>query len=277
MNRKGSRRWLRQSAWITSGLAGFLIPMASSVQAATAPVTFAQVIESTANGNPNVFAYLDNGPGTGAEFGTDVGGVFGAAAPAEFTFLSVLGSLPADLAGVQDATISLTSSTTSPVTVSGPFGDEPINGSGTEVDVLKITRDTPAAEGGGARTNLLTMTFTGQLLGAIGGATPQLSGNSALGDTVTYSSDFLSFAQSTEQDFSVTFSSWGPAVPPPPGLSVATDGFYNDATAAGAGTFDFQGNATRMPEPGSVSLIVLGSAALLAGGRRSGRRLVAAR
>jgi hypothetical protein len=224
--------------------------------ASSAPVTFAQIIESSLNSNPNIFAYINNG--TNAEFGTDVGGVFGAPAAAEFTFLSVLGTpLPADLSGVQDCTISLTSSTSTPATTFGGLASEPINGSGAVTDILKITRDTPALEGMGTRTNLLTMTFTGNLLGAIGGATPQLAGNSGLGDTVTYSSDFLGFAGSTQQDFSTTFSSWGPANPPPPGLSVGTGGFFTPASAAGTATFDFEGAATVIPDPNAVPLLAL--------------------
>ena len=37
------------------------------------------------------------------------------------------------------------------------------------MDIIKFTRDTPAAEGLGTRTNLLTVTFTGSLSGHVGG------------------------------------------------------------------------------------------------------------
>jgi hypothetical protein len=278
MRLKGLLRIGREPLWtmpIALAVSGFVLE--SSALAASTPVTFAQVIESAANSNPSVFAYLNNG--TNAELGTDVAGVFGASVPVDFTYLAVLGTpLAADLSGVQDATITLTSSTATPAStaVMGIYGIEPIDASGPAVNILKITRDTPAAEGAGSRTNLLTMIFTGTLLGAIGGETPQLSGNSALGNTVTYSSDFVSFAQSTQQDFSMTFSSWGPANPPPPGLSIGTGGFFNPATAAGTSTFDFEGAATVIPEPSAVwlfTLLVLPLAATHRRGRRQHRGL----
>ena len=170
--------------------------------------------------------------------------------------------LPADLQGIQDATVSLTTSTIDPVTTafSGMLGVQSFDGSGTVVDVLKITRTTPAAEGNGTRTNLLTMTFTDDLLGVIGGRTPQLSGN-APPDTVTYSSDFLNFNNGGEQNYSLTFSSWA-STGDGGGLELSStpgDDFFASATAAGTGTFDGQ---VSIPEPASGTLALIGLGAL---------------
>jgi hypothetical protein len=254
---------------------------AATANAAVMPVTFAQAIESSANTNSNVFAYNNNGAGGDAEFGTSLsGGPIGAAVPISFSFLPTVGTLPSDITGIQDATISMTSSTTSAATTAfgGTFADQPITGGGTVTDTIKITRSTPAAEGAGSKTNLLTVTFTGHLYGAVGGPTPTLSADTGLGDTVTYTSDFMSFAPSTQQDFNLALSSWDPLVTPPTGLAVNSDGYFNSATAAGAATFDFQESGAPIPEPTSLGVLGLGGLLLLSGRRlrrRSGGSLAA--
>jgi hypothetical protein len=253
--------------WIMpAGLLAGLFGLAPHAHADVVPVTFAQVTESSSNPNANVFAYLDNGKASSgdAELGTDVGGVFGAPVAANFTFL--LSGLPADLQGVQDATISLTASTVTPV-VDGTDGHEQdFTGLGQYTDVLSITRDTPAAEGNGSRTNLLTMTFTGELEGRIAGTTPTLSGNTSLGDTVTYTSDFVSFASSAEQDFNLAFSSWNPD------LALSSDGYFKNATAAGTGTFDFGAASVGTPEPAALPWFVVGLALVMTRVRRPANR-----
>ena len=87
----------------------FLFGTASALHAATAPVTFAQAIESSANTNANVFAYNDNGIGSDAELGTSTGAALGAAVPINFIYLSGAGIPLADtdLTGLQNATISM--------------------------------------------------------------------------------------------------------------------------------------------------------------------------
>ena len=267
MTLKG-RTWIARTPriWIVpvSALIWLLGPVSG---ARAALLTFAQVSESSTNTNANIFAYL-NDAGVEAELGTDIGGVFGAPGAANFTYLSLPG-LPADLQGVQACTISMTASTTDTTTPEGAVQDEQIfNGSGTFSDTLSITRDTPAAEGNGARTNLLTLTFSGPLEGRIGGSTPSLSGNTSLGDTVTYTSDFVTFAESTQQDFEMAFSSWTPA------LALAGDGNFTAATAAGAGTFDFSAGSVIVPEPTQMPWVVLGlGLALTRVRRRAGSRI----
>jgi hypothetical protein len=261
----------RHPAWIASALVAATATIVSTrtAVAAVTPVTFAQVTESGTLSDPNVFAYLDNGAANGAELGTDLGGTFGAAVAADFTYLAGAGTLPFDLMGVQDATISMTSSTKNPITLfSDGSTSEKISGLGQVVDVLTITRDTAAAEGAGSRTNLLTMVFTGKLSGDIGGDTPSLSGGTALGNTVTFSSDFVSFADATQEDFDLAFSSWVPD-----GLTASpTDNFYNTASSASAGTFDFGVLSVSVPEPTSLPLIAAGALVLLGRRIRRGKR-----
>jgi hypothetical protein len=247
--------------------ASLLLGATATTQAAIQPVTFAQAIESSTNADSNVFAYNDNGPKGDAEFGTSVGGVLGAPVPMEFSFLAGAGISFADLTGIQDATISMTSSTTAVATPAfgGTFAEQPINGQGAVINQIKFTRDTPALEGSGTRTNLLTVTFTGNLAGSIGGTTPSLFADTATGDTVTYSSDFVSFAQSTQQDFNLALSSWDPLITPPTGLSVSNDGNFSSASAALAATFDFQLGSTVLPEPSASSALVFAGLILLPG------------
>jgi len=273
MQNRDASRILKLSVWTMPLLGSMLVIGAAPVaRAALTPVTFAQAMETSDTANPNIFAYNNNGVGSDAELGTSIGGALGVAVPISFTFLAGAGLLPADLTGIQDATISMTSSTLSTATTAfgGTFADQPITGLGSVVDTIKIIRTSSANEGAGSRTNLLTVTFTGNLDGAVGGTTPSLNANSALGDTVTYSSDFLSFAQSTQQDFNLAFSSWDPLVTPPSGLGINPDNYFNSATAAAAGTFDFAGSATVIPEPAMLQTLVLGGLVVLAG--RSRRR-----
>jgi hypothetical protein len=250
--------------------AASLLGLVSTAHAASSPVTFAQVLEASSNGDANVFNYTNNG--TSATFGTTVG----ATVSAEFTFESGAGAVPLDLAGVQDATITLTSSTSSAVASAfgGTFADEKIGGTPGSVNTLTITRETPAAEGTGSRTNLLTVTFTGDLTGFVGGATASLSGGTSLQNTVIYSSDFLSFADAQNEDFNVALSSWAPLITPPSGLGINMNNFFNSATAAGVATFDVQTSSSGIPEPASLPTAALASmTGLLLCGRQLRQRI----
>jgi hypothetical protein len=242
--------------------------MGSSLKAAAVPVTFAQVIEATGGTttNPNAFTYTNSGTTAGGSTLTAV------SVPVDFTFENIGGTLPADLTGPQTAILTLTASSTSAATTS--FGGAVDNQAfPTPTDTLTITRTTPAAEGNNGRTNLLTVTFSGaNLMGYVGGTTPQLSADSALTTnpaTVTYSSDFINLAASTQNDFALAFSSWDPTGSTT-GLGIASDGYYNSATAAAAGTFDEAGVSTVIPEPSGLYTELAGGLLLFAFcGRRS--------
>lgn len=230
-------------------------------------ITFAQFSEAGAGGN--LFAYLDNGPGNNSQFGTD-NGTFGSAIPVNFTYLTVGGSLPADLTGNQGATLSMTSTTTSTVSTTAiPALGVTIGGQQFPQilsDTISITRDMPAAEGTGTKTNLLTVTFSAQLIGSMGGRTPQYSADTGLNFTVNYSSDFLTFNDTAEKDFSLTFSSWTNVVGGG-GLALNDiDNFFVAATASGTGTFD--ATATAVPEPAAWLLGAIGLLSMVVIGKR---------
>jgi len=237
------------------------IGASAALRAEAAPITFAQMSESRANVSANVFAFNNNGPGLGATLGTSAGGILGAAIPINFSYESGAGTLASDLTGIQNATVSMTCSTFSPAATAfgGTFAQEAITGATGVFETLEITRVTPAGEGGGTRTNLLTISFTGYLSGAVGTGTPTLTADSGLKDKVVYSSDFLSFAQTSQEDFTMAFSSWNPLVTPPSGLGIGSDGYFNSATAAAVGTFDLEGSVSAAPEPGVFQGVLVGT------------------
>jgi hypothetical protein len=244
-------------AWGRLGTAILLLLAAAAMPrlAHASPISFAQFTEASPGGN--VFGYIDNGPTGDSQFGTSTGGPIGVSIPVTFTFLDVGGTLPADLTGPQAATLTMTSSSTLPVTpLLGVAAVQSINASGTLPDTITITRDTPAAEGLNGRTNLLSLTFSGQLLGALNSRTPQLSSDSSLsGNSVSYQSDFLIFNALQEEDFSLTFSSWT-TVATGNGLSPSTDSYFASAFASGTGTFD--ATVTPVPEPATWLLGAVG-------------------
>jgi hypothetical protein len=265
-----SRRGVGFLCRVFAGVIAGAITLGIAPVAPASIITFAQFQETATGSDANQFAYLNNGPAADADLVTDPSGVPGAAIPVTFNYLSLTSTLPADLQGQQNATVTLTSSTTSAAATGfgGSIGDEPITGDGGLTDVLSITRDTPAAEGAGSRTNLLTMTFTGQLFGAVGGLTPQLGGDSPT-FTVTYTSDFLSFTGSTQRDYSMAFTSWTTTAADANnglGLEIAADNYFESATAAGSATFDSSAvsTVTIVPEAATSSSMIWALFPLLA-------------
>lgn len=242
---------------------GLFLLTAIPKPAQATPISFAQFSEADPGGN--LFSYIDNGSASDSQFGTSTGGPLGAAIPVNFTFLSAAGAMPADLTGNQVATLSMTSSSVTAASVLGTVvGVQNFGGGGTVTNTITITRNSPAGEGTGSKTNLLTVTFTGQLLGAINGRTPQFSGDTGLGYTVQYSSDFLTFNDNVEKDFSLTFSSWANAGNGN-GLAVDTKYFFS-ASASGTGTFD--ASVTPVPEPAAWLLGAIGLFAMVAIGKK---------
>jgi hypothetical protein len=234
--------------------------MANPSSAKASTLTFAQFSEADPGGN--LFSYVDNVAGGNSQFGTSTGGPLGAPIPVNFTYLTMGGSLPADLTGNQAASLSMISTSATPVT-SVPIPSLSITLGAqqfptVQTNTISIIRNTPAAEGTGTRTNLLTVAFTGQLLGTLGGRTPQYSADTGLGFTVNYTSDFLTFNDQLEKDFSLTFSSWT-NVGNGNGLALAASNFFASALASGAGTFD--ASVVPVPEPATW---LLGAAGLLA-------------
>jgi hypothetical protein len=258
---------------------------AASVPDVRATTTFAQFSERSVAGSVfppgDLFGYYDVATKS-AEFGTYLNTGVGDPIPANFTFLNLAAlvglPVPADLQGIQDATMTMTSSTTAPVVTGfgGTVGSQLINGGGQLQNVIHFTRDTAAAEGSGSRTNLLTVTFTAQLSGTLGGQTAALTADDRAGYTINYSSDFLTFPSKPEANFALAFSSWVYAPftqfvgPQPLTIDEATQNFFS-SPAAGAGTFAGGVLGLSIPEPNSFALALAGLP-ILGLVRRMGRR-----
>lgn len=231
-------------------------------------ITFAQFEQATGSGNSNLFAYIDNGPTGNAELVTDPLGDIGGEIPVTFTYLDLPG-LPADLQGPQAAMLSLTASTTAPASTGSPFVGQDFTGVGNTIPTLTITRDTPAAEGSGSRTDLLTVEFLGFLFGFDGSTNPSLISGASEDALMGYESDFVNFVGNAvgASDMNVAFTSWTTNADSN-GLefsSVPADHYFASATAAAAGTFDV--NTTAIPEPRLMGLLAAATI-LFAGSRR---------
>lgn len=219
--------WLRPSLLFLA--AACVLAVAAPARAAV--TTFAQFT----NGGANNFVYTNNG--TNATFNASSIAV-------QFNYSNIL-NLPADLTGNQAATLTLSSRTNAPAQNFGGFGVESINGSNgvtTTVNTIVITRNTAAAQGNGTRTVLLRVEFaTATLSGPVPGNAATLSGSSTT-STVTFSSDFLDFSQTTQRDLGLSFSSVLP------NLSINANNFFNNFTAAGTGTFSSDPVPNVVPE-----------------------------
>jgi len=257
-----SRHKLPAAAAIAFGL--LAMPCASRASV----VTFAQFQQATGSSNANVFAYLDNGATSDAELVTDPSGVVGGSIPVTFTYLSQAG-LPADLQGPQQATLTFTASTTEDAESGDGFDYQIFNESGTLQDVLTITRDTPAAEGNGSRTDLLTAYFYGALTGVAGFTTPQFLAGDEDDLGVEYLSDFFNFGSDAQEDFNLAFSSWT-TDSNGDGLQFSSaDDYFASATAAGVGTFDVDPTmVTVVPEPASLMAVTIAGLPILLRRRR---------
>jgi len=151
--------------------------------------------------------------------------------------------------------------------------------------VFTFTAISPGANPG---TDLLTTTASsGELSGRIGTRTLNFNGDTALGDSVNYQSDFLNFANTIEQDFSFSFSSLtrttgtpagGPLSVQLTGTTATGKGNFNPFTTSGTGTFDSDpAPLNPSPEPAPVAAFLIGGMglALLAFRGRKANRLTA--
>ena len=112
----------------------------------------------------------------------------------------------------------------------------------------------------GTNKNLLSLSFTGDLVGPLGGSSANLRGAEANGDLVSFSSDFGSFGAS-DKSFSLGLA----AITSP--LAFGDGKFLKSFVANINGNFssDFTSN---VPEPASVAMFGIGLLAVAATARR---------
>ena len=177
--------------------------------------------------------------------------------PVIFFYQNITG-LDASLQGTQNAHVTITTTTTTPGSVTTGTVNQPLN----QTITIAVIRDTPAAVGNGTRRNLLTATITPNtntplLTGSTGGNSANLNATTSptsMDHNVVFTSDFLNFAQTTARNLSLAFSAVTPQ------LALGTGNFLQNFTAAGAGTF------ASNPVP-TVSIVTAASATV--GGRVS--------
>ncbi len=186
--------------------------------------TFAQFSEDNLTQD---FVFTNNAPSANATFTTVAGG-----SPVTFRFSPGILNLDTSLRGPQSAILTITpTTTTTAATQNGGSLNQPLN----QTIVIRITRINQATVGNGNRTNLLTATISTNT------SAPEVSGNNNGGSatfdastpnqTVTFTSDFVSFINTTDRDLSFSFSSVTPT------LTLDTNSFLRSFTAAGTGTF----------------------------------------
>jgi len=167
-----------------------------------------------------------------------------------FYILSVAG-LPADLVGLQNAHLTVDFVSNLGTTGSGAdrvqMFDTVTDGS------ISIVRDSAAAEGTGARTNLLTVSFTNAELDASNGSGSfTFKTNST--SVITYTSDFLDFSNVVAKDFSFSFSGASPTFSATTGSSGRSTRFSGTGTFASDPAPFFPG----VPEASTWGMMVLG-------------------
>jgi len=149
--------------------------------------------------------------------------------PVYFDFTAPTGLSTAD----RLATLTISTTTLTPAATNGGILDQPFSTTGT----LAITEN-------GTGKNLLTMTFTGDLIGTANTPDAQLSGSDST-KVVSFTSDYLTFT-APGNSYALSLASVSPV------LSVGPGGFLTSFVSDITGSFT--GNA--VPEPGLVSLLL---------------------
>ena len=224
-------------------LASAVVLAVSAVPAHAATETFGQFIQKTPSARLFSYTNQDSGSNKQAEIkGTDI----------PVYFLLGLAGLPADLTGLQDAHLSIDFVSNLGTTGSGNARVQMFDtlSSGT----ISFIRDTAAAEGDGAKTNLLTVSFSNAELDASqnnGSFTFKSNSDSV----ITFTSDFLDFANVLRKDFSFSFSGASPTF----NASLGSSG--RSTTFSGSGTFASDPAPLvfgDVPEPASWALMFAG-------------------
>ncbi len=188
--------------------------------------------------------------------------------PVTFSFLNT--SLASVIANVS-ATLTLSASGfDSDYSVLGPLAfQDNISGSYSfkSTQAYTIGNTTYAAN-----SNLLTITFVGaSLFGKLTSADALFTGDSGVGNSVTYTSDFLTFNNTISRDFSISLGAIAPT------LSGTTS--LNSFTATPVGSFASDpvpsSNAV-LPEPASWAMMLVGFGAIGLGVRGATRRALRA-
>jgi hypothetical protein len=216
--------------WLVASLA--VVALLAAAPAHAAPVQFAQFNETTAN---QPFSFTNNG-------GTSGTIAYNSATPITFNFTAATGLSTAD----RTATLSISSLLPGPSTFTPATGLSVLDQQITQPTVLKITEVGGPSPG----ANLLTLTFTGDIVGRVGGSNASLAGGDNTGQLVQYTSDFLTFMQ-PGNSYLLGLSQITP------GLSLGAGNFLNSFIANIQGAFTANVIAG-VPAPTSVTMFGTG-------------------
>jgi hypothetical protein len=226
-------------------LAGTALLAAAAFPAHAATETFGQFIQKSPSSRAFSYTNQDSAGGKKATIsGTNV----------PIFFQLGVGGLPADLTGLQDAHLSINFVSNLGTTAgSGASSrvqmfDTVTNGS------ITFTRDTAAAEGNGAKTNLLTVSFSNAELDASNGD-GSFTFKSNADSVITFSSDFLDFTNVVDKDFSFSFSGASPTFSSTLGSSGRSTSFSGSGTFASDPAPLVVGG---VPEPASWAMMLGG-------------------
>jgi hypothetical protein len=157
---------------------------------------------------------------------------YSSATPVSFDFTAPTGLSTAD----RLATLTITTNASAtPATTSGGLISEAISPAVT----FTFTENSTGK-------NLLTATISGLLEGTANGPSASLTGAASLGDTVTFTSDYLTFNTPGGNSAAMSLSGVNPA------LSIGAGGFLNSFVADLSGSFV----ASAVPEPGTIALVL---------------------
>lgn len=214
------------------------------------------ISSSTAQAVPIQFANFNlvnaSQPLTFTNNGGTSGTIAALSVPVTFNFTTQSGLSTADHAASLTLNLLGTTTATPATLLGGGFLDQPF---GSPL-ILSIIED-------GTGKNLLTMNFTGDLLGRPGSPNASLSGAEQTGQVVGFTSDFGFFAPATK-----SFNLGLATISAP--LSVGPGGFLSGFVANVNG--QFSADFTPVPEPSTVALLAVGLVGfVIAARRRNGR------
>jgi hypothetical protein len=217
---------------------------------ALAALTLAASLAAAANAAPIMFAtFTEPAASQGLHF-TNNGGTsasFSASTPVDFEFTAPTGLPTTDHAATLTITVGIGPQAITPATTAGALIDQHLG----VLSTLAITEN-------GTGLNLLTVQFNGDILGISGSQNASISGDQLTGNIVTYSSNFLTFANTPSNSFNLGLATLSPT------LSVGPGGFLNSFIANIDGQFSADNvSGGGSPEPASLGILGLGAAALL--------------
>ncbi|MCX6366341.1 MAG: PEP-CTERM sorting domain-containing protein [Armatimonadetes bacterium] len=166
------------------------------------------------------------------------GSSFATLIPAKMTLSATVGAVTDDLGGtLRQSLTSITMTYTA---------DTPVNGKTNLLTIVANAGGTPGRRGG-------------FLIGTDGGSTASFTGsqNGATGDSVTMTSDFLLFNNTTRRDYSLSLNALTPD------FTLNVNGYLNNFTADATGTFATNpAPQATIPEPATLALLGLGGVVL---------------